>query len=295
VAATTREGGLAPYRRTVTSQDGEDGIIEHIFARVPPASRSCVEFGAWDGKHLSNVWNLWANLGWNAVLVEADPRKHAELEASIRERDNVRALCSYVTEAGPTRLDALLAATPLPRPLDLLSIDIDGNEHAVWESVADYRARVVIVEHNPTIPPHVELVTRGRNYVGSSARSLVDLGRRLGYELVACTMTNCIFVSSELYPALEIEDNDLARLFDDSLLTWVMSSYSGELFLSRAPAYLDPALVPPGLEVRRPNLIGRAAELGRRVFGRRVGHSFGPSVRRLKGPLAELLFVLRDD
>jgi hypothetical protein len=39
----------------VTSQDGEDGIIEHVFSRIPPVSRVCVEFGAWDGKHLSNV------------------------------------------------------------------------------------------------------------------------------------------------------------------------------------------------------------------------------------------------
>jgi hypothetical protein len=279
----------------VTSQDGEDGIIERIFARVPPLSRLCVEFGAWDGKHVSNVWNLWANEGWSAVLIEADRAKHRELVAATADHPNVTALCGYVTAEGDGRLDALLAGAATARPVDLLSIDIDGNEYDVWQAVSDYRARAVIVEHNPTIPPHIEFVSHGANYVGSSARALVELGKALGYELVACTMTNCIFVSADLYPALEIERNDLADLFDCRLLTWAMSSYNGELFLSRTPTYLDPRRVPRGLHRSRPWALRRIAGLAGRVWRSRLGHSFGRSAERLKGPFPELLFVLSDD
>ncbi|MCH8063598.1 MAG: hypothetical protein IH861_13975 [Chloroflexi bacterium] len=45
---------LADHKRTVTSQDGEDGIVEFIFDRLGVEKGLCVEFGAWDGKHLSN-------------------------------------------------------------------------------------------------------------------------------------------------------------------------------------------------------------------------------------------------
>jgi hypothetical protein len=279
----------------VTSQDGEDGIIERIFSRVSPASRLCVEFGAWDGKHLSNVWNLWANEGWSAVLIEADPAKHRELAAATADNPKVATLCGYVTAEGEGRLDRLLAGAAPPGPIDLLSIDIDGNEYDVWRSVTDRPVRVVIVEHNPTIPPHIEFVSHGANYVGSSARALVTLGKTLGYELVACTMTNCIFVQAELYPALGIESNELSELFDYRLLTWVMSSYSGELFLSRPPTYLDPRRVPAVLRRSRPLVLAQVLELGRRVWRSRLGSSFGRSAERLKGPFPELLFVVSDE
>jgi hypothetical protein len=50
---------LLKYQSNVTSQNGEDGIIQHIFKVLPPAqNRYCVEFGAWDGMHLSNCFNL---------------------------------------------------------------------------------------------------------------------------------------------------------------------------------------------------------------------------------------------
>ncbi len=40
---------LAEHRRNLTSDDGEDGILEKILERIPDANRWCVEFGACDG------------------------------------------------------------------------------------------------------------------------------------------------------------------------------------------------------------------------------------------------------
>ncbi len=46
---------LQKFNRKVTSQRGEDGIIEKIFEIAGAANRYCVEFGAWDGKLYSNT------------------------------------------------------------------------------------------------------------------------------------------------------------------------------------------------------------------------------------------------
>lgn len=54
----TKNDGLLDYRRNVTSQCGEDGIIEKIFEMIGARNKWCVEFGAYDGKHLSNSYNL---------------------------------------------------------------------------------------------------------------------------------------------------------------------------------------------------------------------------------------------
>jgi len=54
---------LAYYKKNVTSQWGEDGIIEEIFRRIGMGGKFCIEIGAWNGKYLSNTWNLWHNEG----------------------------------------------------------------------------------------------------------------------------------------------------------------------------------------------------------------------------------------
>ena len=55
--------GLISYAKDYTSQNGEDGIIEKIFNILPSLDdstnyRTCVDVGAWDGKHLSNTYSL---------------------------------------------------------------------------------------------------------------------------------------------------------------------------------------------------------------------------------------------
>ena len=92
--------------------------------------------------------------------------------------------------------------------LDLLSIDLDGNDYWVWESVAAIAPRVVVIEYNATLRPPHRLVMRynpahawdGSNYFGASLKALEVLGERKGYHLIGCSLsgTNAFFVRREL-------------------------------------------------------------------------------------------------
>ena len=63
------------YKKNTFSQFGEDGIIEEIFKRLSDVSdKRCCEFGAWDGKLLSNTCNLITNHNYEAILIEADKK-----------------------------------------------------------------------------------------------------------------------------------------------------------------------------------------------------------------------------
>jgi len=72
----------------------------------------------------------------------------------------------------------------------------------------------VVVEFNPSIPNHISFIQSRdmRVQQGSSIKALVELGRKKGYELVAVTDTNAVFVLQELFGKFGISDNSLGAL-----------------------------------------------------------------------------------
>jgi hypothetical protein len=149
---------LLQHAANINSLSGEDGIIEKIFQTIPAANRWCMEFGAWDGKLYSNTHLLMQKAGWSGVFVEADRDRFRDLINTYSGNPVAHCLNCFVSFLGENSLDSVLARTPIPKDFDLLSIDIDGNDYHVWESLLTYQPRVVIVEFNHTIPSHVEFV-----------------------------------------------------------------------------------------------------------------------------------------
>src|ERR1039458_5825174 len=182
---------LLKYRANTYSQFGEDGIIEELCRRLGIKQGWFVEFGAWDGKNLSNTYNLVAHQGWQGVFIEGDPEKYKDL---LRTKeafpDRLHTLCAMVGFEGDSRLDALLAKTPIPPDFDLLSIDIDSYDWQVWKALEKYRPGIVIIESNCAIPPGVIQIHNPPTSYGASFSALVDLGQTKGYQLV-CHTANC--------------------------------------------------------------------------------------------------------
>lgn len=222
---------------SVTSQFGEDGIIDAALDRLPSRDRWCVEFGAGDGEALSNTWNLVRHHGYGAVLIEADAPRFAALAAAHRGHPRVIRLQRRVGFEPDDSLDVLLADTAVPSDFDLLSVDIDGNEYHVWDAVRDYRPKLVVIEFNPTVPIGVPFVQARRHGVmhGASAASLIELAATKGYALVATTVVNAVFVDARYFDAFGIADNSEATLRPDlRLVTHFFTGYDGRAFLHGA-------------------------------------------------------------
>ncbi len=228
---------LQEHQSDVYSQTGEDGIIQAIFGLIPDCNNWCVEFGAWDGEYLSNTCNLIDNHNYGAVLIEASSKKFKELEERFADRKNVFPVNDFVGFGAQDGLDSILRKTPIPVDFDFLSIDIDGNDYHVWKAVEHYQPKVVCIEFNPTIPSEVDYVQPADPAIqrGSSPRSIVELGKEKGYELVCVRPFNCIFVAARYFPLFEIEDNSLTTLRTNlDGVTWMFSGYDGEIIFSGA-------------------------------------------------------------
>lgn len=225
---------LARHAGDVNSQSGEDGIIEKIFEIIGAEGKWCVEFGAWDGKLYSNTYNLIANKAWNGVLIEANEDKFRELSETYKDNPKAHCIRRFVNFTSPDSLDDILSETAIPVDFDLLSIDVDGNDYHIWESLQRYRPRVIVIEFNPSIPNDIIFIQDRDNNLnhGNSLMAMVDLGKKKGYELVCTTSWNAFFVPKELLPEFGIEDNSIGRMYNDQLYaSRLFQLYDGTLVL----------------------------------------------------------------
>lgn len=200
------EGPLWTHGFKAYSQQDEDGIIEEIFRRIGTSSSYFVEFGAQNGI-CNNTLYLLAR-GWDGLWLERWPPFVEQINrtfASLIAAGQLKMREEFVTAENIVRI---FEENGVPRELDLLSIDIDGNDYWVWKALSAYRPRVIVIEYNSGFGPSLEWIqpydpewvwTGGRNQ-GASLKALENLGRECNYRLVGCNYSgvNAFFVRSDL-------------------------------------------------------------------------------------------------
>lgn len=228
---------LKKFASNKTSQYGEDGILKEVFRILPQRKeRWSVEFGAWDGKYMSNTYELVQNQNWHGVFIEASKAKFVDLKKTFRNNTKTVLINELVHFEGSNTLDEILSKTGIPREFDLLSIDIDGCDYYIWESLKDHLPQVVCIEFNPSIPSDIEFVQKKNFKInhGNSLLSTVNLAKTKGYELIATTWCNAIFVRKEHYDLFKIEDNTPSSMWtDEQLAPRLFELFDGTLMLSQ--------------------------------------------------------------
>jgi hypothetical protein len=224
---------LLRHRRSIASENGEDGILERIFDLVGTETKLCVDVGANDGRYLSNTWHLVEGLGWSGVLIEREGEAFAKLRERYANRNDVVCVHACADTAGPESLDEILAAAGVPASFDLLCLDVEGNEYHLFRSLAAHRPRVVVTDFNPSIPNRVEYVqAEGADvHHGSSLAALIALAAERGYELAAVTDWNAIFVDARLFPLVGLGANDIDAMYAPVCEMKAFQTMHGRLFL----------------------------------------------------------------
>ena len=197
---------LESFQFNKFSQNGEDGIIQELLNRISlqtSLNRWCCEFGAWDGVHLSNTARLILEDDFKAVLIEGDPARIRDLQKNF-PGDSVTKICSFVTPTGVTSIENILSRTMIPLDFDFLSVDIDGMDYWILESLRKYKPKVICIEFNPSIPNVVHFVQQFDPDIkqGSSAKAISDLGKMMGYSVVSATYCNLLLVRNEFINAV---------------------------------------------------------------------------------------------
>jgi hypothetical protein len=187
----------------VFSEATEDGMINEIFSRVGTDTRRFVEIGVADGLECNTAFLL--TQGWTGAWIDCSA---TDLN---KARHNFAGYPLSIVESKvtPKNVDSVVKHCANGLAVDLLSIDIDSYDYYIWEAVRCIRPRLVVIEYNSSLPPHICQTieyaaditpTLGTIYFGASLGALVKLGATKDYSLVGCSITgvNAFFVRNDL-------------------------------------------------------------------------------------------------
>lgn len=212
----------------VFSQTDEDGILLYIFSIIGTSTKKSVEICAGDGIEC-NTANLIIHHGWTGLLVEGKEKLVKQGREFYRNNKYTYTYPPVFVHSWITRdnVNNVIKENGFEGEIDLLSIDMDGIDYWIWESIGCVQPRVVVVEYNDIIGPdkaltvpykddfdaYVYPTTSGLpNFCGASLRAFVNLAKKKGYRFVGCSHSriNAFFIRNpigeKMIPEISIEE-----------------------------------------------------------------------------------------
>lgn len=197
-------------------------MILHLLNHVAVRDGSFVEFGFAPAE--CNCLNLALRHNFRGLFLDGDAKRCALARALFRhlQRPDLVVEQAFLTREN---LNDVLARHGCAREIDVLSIDVDGNDAWLFEIIAA-RPRLLVIEYNASFGP-ARAVTVPYDpdfrryaahssgfYYGASLAALERLGMRRGYRLVATDPSgvNAFFLRGDL-AAAEIPTLSAAQAF----------------------------------------------------------------------------------
>jgi hypothetical protein len=193
----------------VFSQFGEDGIIQHLVREVNPAETTFVEIGTGDYRE-SNTRFLLQNNNWRGVVIDGG-EEHVKfvLGSGLSWRQDVEPVSAFVTR---DNVNDLISSNGLSGKIGLLSIDVDGIDYWLWDTIDVVDPAIVVSEYNAlwgpdapiTVPYDPGFVNSEKHYsqlyFGTSLGALVHQATKRGYRFVGCASNgaNAFFVREDV-------------------------------------------------------------------------------------------------
>lgn len=201
----------------VFSQWGDDGIIAWIVNQLKLEDPFFVEFGVQTYEE-SNTRFLLQNQNWSGLIIDGNKDFIDYIKKDrIYWKHDLRAENLFITKEN---IDKFLETKCPKKDIDLLSIDIDGNDYWIFEAINSVSAKILICEYNSllgevdelTIPYNPNFFRTDAHYsnlyFGASIQALISLSQKKGYTFLGTNSNanNAYFIR-----------NDLCSIFEDKI------------------------------------------------------------------------------
>jgi hypothetical protein len=240
--------GLDEVGFKVLSQTDEDGILLFIFSIIGTHNKKSVEICAGNGIEC-NTSNLIIHHGWSGLLIDGNASLVKQGQEFYQKNRYTYVYPPTFAHSWITRknVNDVIRDNGFEGEIDLLSIDMDGMDYWIWETIDAINPRVVVVEYQDMLGPNKSLtvpyqddfnayvypVTHGMpNFCGASLPAFVKLARKRGYRLVGCNQYgyNAFFIRDTLGGS-QIPEIPIEECFKHPKVLWGMKE--------RLPTTLD--------------------------------------------------------
>jgi hypothetical protein len=203
------ESNISSYEFSIFSQWGDDGIIDYLINNLDIKNKSFIEFGVQDYTECNTKF-LLMNKNWKGLIIdEAENLINKIKNSDIYWRFDLTAIKSFITK---NNINNIFKENNFVGQVGLLSIDIDGNDYWIWDSINCVDPEIVIIEYNSrlgfekaiTIPYREDFERKKAHYsniyYGASLKALINLGKKKNYIFIGCNSAgnNAYFIKSNL-------------------------------------------------------------------------------------------------
>lgn len=233
--------GVVPYKEISESgfrchsQFEEDGIILYVLSLIGMTTKKVVEISCGDGSECMST-NLILNHGYQGFLFDGDTARLNKAIHFFRKQKDCILTPPSVRLAWVTRenVNILLKEAGASGEVDLLSLDIDGNDYWVWEAISEISPRLCVFETQNIIPSDRSLTIpydpdfnswakegSEQNFRSVSLLAMKKLSEKKGYRMIGAHKHgfNVFFlrndIGQDIFPAAslaEIHDNLWTRI-----------------------------------------------------------------------------------
>jgi len=198
----------------IFTKANEDGILLNIFTKIGTTKKLFIDIGSNDCIN-SNCANLAFHHNWSGTFIDGNYKilnrgKYIYQKYFKQKSNQFSFIQATVTKQN---INEILSTTSYTKQIDLLCIDLDGNDYHIWNSIDALLPRVVVVEvqvekgNTHFIPPYTTEFELYEDDTpkGSSPLSMVQLANKKGYQLVAVNKGcyNLFFVQEGLMQNLK--------------------------------------------------------------------------------------------
>jgi hypothetical protein len=205
----------------VYSQWGEDGIIDYLCQTISIPVKTFVEFGV-ENYTEANTLFLLKHRNWRGLVIDGSIDNINSIRTGkVYWRYDLQVCERFITR---DNIDDIIRLSGLAGELGLLSVDIDGNDYWIWESINCVQPAIVVCEYNSLFGPVAKVsipykddfyrtVAHSSNlYYGASISAMNYLADSRGYCLVAGNSAgnNVFFVRKDLMGPLKVQTPEQA-------------------------------------------------------------------------------------
>jgi len=221
-AKSDLECGLNHVGFRAFSQFDEDGILLYLLSIIGMTNRQAVEMAAGVG-YESNTANLIINHNFCALLFERDQEVASQCQQFYQNYQDTHwniPIRVDTTWLNAENINHAISAHGFFGEIDLFSLDVDGMDYWLLESLSVVQPRVIVLEYNAIFGADVSMAAayepefscREGLATGATLAAFDNLCRKRGYRLVGCNRNclNAFYVKEELakdiFPEISVED-----------------------------------------------------------------------------------------